>query len=140
MLDPELDLRDPTYIVQGHQLLCSILLRFAQGCKFDILWGSRFVPERRGDSIQIVGSDRNELSSSADILVEFILQVHERRIGSWGELDIAQDCTSEERSDFGSLDKRESGKREEGEGDGLTAGSMVVVINPDSLPLGYTSL
>ncbi len=50
-----------------------------------------------------MGSDGHQLSPSTDVLVQFILKVNEGGIRTGGELDVAQDRTGEERSNFGCL-------------------------------------
>ena len=45
-----------------------------------------------------MGADSDELPTSADILVQLVLQINERLVGAFGELDIAQDSAAKELS------------------------------------------
>lgn len=55
-----------------------------------------------------MGPNSHQLSPSANVLMQFVLKVDEGGIGTRGELEVAQDRTGEERSDFGRLQKGES--------------------------------
>ena len=50
-----------------------------------------------------MGTDRDELTSPADILVKLVLKIDEGCVGSFGELDISKNSTGEKRSYFTSL-------------------------------------
>ena len=45
-------------------------------------------------------SNGDELASSADILVQLVLQVDEGLVGPWGELDVSEHSTCKVRSDL----------------------------------------
>lgn len=54
-----------------------------------------------------MGPNSHQLSPSANVLMQFVLKINEGGIGTRGELEVAQDRTGEERSDFGRLQKGE---------------------------------
>lgn len=83
------------HLVDRHELLGCILLILPQRCKFDVLWSPRFIPEGALQGIEIVRSYRYKLSASTDILMQLVLQIDERRVGSWSKFDISQDGTGE---------------------------------------------
>ena len=88
------------YLVESHQLFSIIALSLAQRCKLDVLRGSCLIAERREKGVQVMSSDSNQLPPSANVLVQLVLQVNERRVGTGSELDIAKHCASKEWSDF----------------------------------------
>ena len=84
-----------THFVDGHQLRCCVLLVLVERYKLDISWLSGLISERWGDSIEIMGAYCNKLSPSADVLMQFVLQVDERGVGARSKLDVPQDSTCE---------------------------------------------
>ena len=81
------------YLEDSHELLCRVLLVSVQRSEFDLLGvfahvpvGSGGVrcdgglPERPLDSVQIVRSDRDESTLTAQVLMELVLKVDERLV------------------------------------------------------------
>ena len=58
-----------TYFVDSHELLRSVWLGLVQGNEFYVLGRSGFVAERRRDCIQVMCTNGNELSFTANVLM-----------------------------------------------------------------------
>lgn len=78
-----------THLVDGHQLCGCVLLVLAERHKLDICRLSGLISEGWGESIEIMSAYRNELSPSADVLMQLVLQVDERGVGARGKLDVS---------------------------------------------------
>ena len=91
------------YLVEGHQLLSVHFLGLVQRNKFDVFRRQGLVGERSLYRIQVVSTDRNERSLPCKVLVKFVLQGDEGFIASLIELDVPQDSTRDQGSDFRSL-------------------------------------
>lgn len=93
------------HLVYIHELFSSIFLSLPKGSKLDVLRRPSFVTERRLDSVKIVGANSHQLTPSANVLMQLILEIHERVVGALGELDVAKHCSCEVGSNFCCLKK-----------------------------------
>lgn len=91
------------YLVESHQLLAVHFFRLVEGGKFDVLRGKRLVCERSLDGVQIMGTDGNKGSLPGEVLVKLVLQGDEGFVTCLVELDIAENGTGDEGTDFHSL-------------------------------------
>lgn len=69
-----------THLIHRHKLLRGILLRLVQRRKFDVLGILRFIPEGRGHSVHVVGSDGHKLAFSTDVLMKLLLEIDKRLV------------------------------------------------------------
>ena len=92
-----------THLIHCHELLRCIFFVLSQRNEFDILWRSGLISERSLDSVQIMGTDGYELSSSTEILMKFVLQINERRVGPFSERNTAQNRARKVRPNLLSL-------------------------------------
>jgi len=94
---------DLPYLVESHQLLAIHLLGLVQWDKLDVLRGQSLVGKGALDSVQIVGTDRDQGALARQVLVQFILKGNERVIASLVELDAPENGAGHVRPDFGGL-------------------------------------
>jgi hypothetical protein len=91
------------HLVDSHELVSGIVFFLVERSKLDLGRHAGLVSEGRLQSVKIMGANSNELPATANILVQLVLQVDERLVGSWGEFYIAQHRSCEEWSDLGGL-------------------------------------
>lgn len=88
------------HLINSHKLFSGVLSGLSERGEFDILWPSCLVSEGWLQGIKVVCADSNELTPPTDVLMQLILQVDKRRVGSLCEVNTAQDRARKERSDL----------------------------------------
>ena len=87
------------YLVNRHQLFGSVRLFLREWNKLDGVWISGLVSERGFDRVEVVCTDRDQPAPPSNILMELVLKVDERCIGTRSELQITEDSTGKQRTD-----------------------------------------
>jgi hypothetical protein len=82
------------YLIQRHEFFCRIFFIFTEGCELDIIWSSCFISKGWLQSVQIMGTNGNKLTSPTNVLVKLVLEIYEGRVGSRRKFDIAKNGTS----------------------------------------------
>ncbi len=95
------------YFVESHKSFSIHFFSLVQRSEFNILRGFGIIDERTFKGVQIVSTDRDQSSLSADILVKLILKIDETIISVLIEGNISQNCADNKRSDLLSLFKKE---------------------------------
>lgn len=132
-----------THLVHRHELVRGILLSLGQRHKLNVLWWSRFVPERRLDGIEVVCTDRDKLPSPTKVLMQLVLKVDEGLVGTLGELHVAKNGAGKEGTNLLRLESVDGiglGRSAGGNREMRTSLLTVAVMRSASPPGGYASL
>lgn len=91
------------YLVNLHQFFGGIRLFFRERNKLDRLRISSLVSKRGLNCVEVVCTYGDQPASPPNVLMKLVLKVNERCIGTGGELQIAKDCASKQRTNALSL-------------------------------------
>lgn len=86
--------------VHFHKFRGSVFFLLAEGSKGDFGGGKCFVGERSSDFVEIVGTDGDEGAPTANVLVKFLLELHQAAVTIGVEFNVAEDSTDNKLTDM----------------------------------------
>jgi len=94
--------RELSFLGWGLVLISERLFTEIKGLEDDIFGLLGIIDEGTLNAVQIVGTNSNQSSLSADIVMELVLEINETLINTLGEFEVSEDSTNDERSDLAS--------------------------------------